>query len=407
MLAAGATLACPAAAPAQPRPGENREFADVRDYGAVGDGNSDATEAFRKALAAAATLATGRTVRVPPGTYRMSGSLTVESTLLLGLEAGGWPADSRPLPTLIVDVPAPQPCIVAKTGASLHGLCLDFDYKGNPKREFGPAVKLQGGGVSLTNLLFHNPTFGVVADGSANCGRVNLENIFIVNAQKIGVQFEYGMDVVTMRNVEVWNYLRELVGRSTGFRIGHVDEIRLSNCAVVQAAVGFHFVETRLPPAGQPGRVWGGMENCTVDSSGVGVKVDTASVLRIVGGSFWAHHFGVVVDGAGDVLLSGADVRANSNQCIHVKGGDSLTVNGCLLKKGKGWEQEAKVLVEGGKSLVLTGCTFDENSVGVRLSPKARRVVLAGNSFAEMPHKALIDETPPNARKVIANNLAS
>ena len=116
----------------------------------------------------------------------------------------------------------------------------------------------------------------------------DLENLFIVNARRCGVQFEHGLDVVTMRNVEIWNYVPELLTTSTGFRIGGVDEIRLSNCVVVAAAVGFHFVETKRPPEGKPGRVWGGMENCTVDFSGVAVQVDTASVLRVHGGSFWA-----------------------------------------------------------------------------------------------------------------------
>ncbi len=378
---------------------------DVKAFGAKGDGQADDTIAFRKAIEEASRLPPGRSVRVPPGKYRITGPLTLESTLLMGLEAGGWPADSRPLPTMVVDVPAPQPCIRATTGASLHGLCFDFEYGSNRQREFGPCVKLEGGGVSVTNVLMHNPTSGVVADGSVNCGRTNLENLFIVNARRCGVQFEHGRDVVTMRNVEVWNYLPELLASCTGFRIGHVDEIRLSNCAVVAAAVGFHFVETKLPPDGKPGRVWGGMENCTVDFSGVAVNIDTASVLRIHGGSLWAHHFGVVVDGEGDVILSGADLRANSNHCLHVKGGDSLTVTGCLFKKnGKGWAQQPKVLVEGGKSLTISGCTFDENSVGVRLATGAKRVAITGNVFADMPYAAIVDDAK-GARKIVANNL--
>jgi polygalacturonase len=226
-----------------------------------------------------------------------------------------------------------------------------------------------------------------------------------VNARRCGVRFEHGLDVVTMRNVEVWNYVPELLSSCTGFHIGHVDEIRLSNCAVVAAAVGFHFVETKRPPDGKPGRVWGGMENCSVDFSGVAVKIDTASVLRIHGGSLWAHHFGVVVDGVGDVLISGADIRANSHHCLHVKGGDSLTVSGCLLKKNsKGGEQQPKVLVDGGKSLAISGCTFDEKSAGIRLAPGARRVAITGNVFAEMPFAAIVDDAK-DAKKIIANNL--
>ena len=269
---------------------------------------------------------------MPPGEYRITRSLTLESTLLLGLEAGGFAADTRPLPRLIVGVHTPQPCLIAKTGASVHGFELDF-RRPTPDTVFGPGVKVAGGGVSLSNLLLHNPTQGIVADGSVNCGRLNLANIFLVNPAEIGIRFENGKDVVTFRNVHVWSYLPDSQRICTGFLIGQVDEIRLSDCSVFAAAFGFHFVESELPGGGAPGApgapaqrvgsrvggsIWGGMSNCTVDFAAVAVQVDHANVLRISGGSFWAHHFGLVCDGPGDVLVSGADLRANSHQCIDV-----------------------------------------------------------------------------------------
>jgi hypothetical protein len=380
---------------------------NVREFGAVGDGQADDTEAFRAALAAAAQLPTGRSVEVPPGTYRITGSLTLESALLVGLAAGGWPADSRPLPTLRVDVPAPQPCIIAGTGAGLHGLCFDFIYGDDPQREFGPCVQLSGGGVSLSNLLLHNPTEGVMWDGATNIGRLNLENLFIVNARRCGVYVAYTLDMATLRNVEVWNYVPELVTTCTGFRLGHNDEIRLSNCAVVAAAIGFHFVETPLPD-GRTGATWGGMDNCTVDFSGTGVQVDAATILRITGGSVWAHHFGVAVDGRSNVILSGADLRANGGHCLHVRDCDTVTVTGCLLKKnGADWPSTAKIQLDGGRSVAITGCTFDDTSAGIRIGPGVQRLAFTGNLFPPMPHPAITDDSSAETAKVIANNLGA
>jgi len=376
----------------------------VRDHGAVGDGIADDTQAFRGALAAAGELPTGRSVLVPPGSYRITGTLSLGSVLLEGLDAGGWPADSRPLPTIVVAVPAPEPCIEARMGASLHGLCFDFDYAGDPAREFGPCVRLAGGGVSLTNLLLHNPTEGVIWDGEANVGRFNMENVFLVNARKVGVSVSRTFDVATLRNVEVWNYLPDLVNTCTGFLLGHNDEIRLSNCAVVQAAIGFHFVESDLPD-GRKGSVWGGMDNCTADFSGVGVQVDAAAILRINGGSFWAHHFGIVVDGRANVIVTGADIRANGGHALHVRDCDSVTVSGCLFKKnGTEWPSTAKVQLEGGKSVAISGCTFDETSAGVYIGPGASRFAITGNVFAEMEWPAIRDESPADAMKAITSN---
>lgn len=384
---------------------ESAAILNVRDFGAAGDGKADDTMAFRQALAAASRFPTGRAVVVPGGTYRITSSLSMESTLLVGLAAGGWPADSRPLPTLLVDVPAPEPCVVANLGTSLHGLCFDFSYKDDPKREFGPCVLLKGGGVSLTNLLLHNPTEGIVWDGSSNIGRLNIENVFIVNARKCGVFVAHTMDMATLRNVEVWNYLPDLLNTSTGFRLGHNDEIRLSNCAVVSASIGFHFIETPVSDS-QSAATWGGMENCTVDASVLGLRIDSANTLRIQGGSIWAHNIAVQLNGRGHVVLCGADIRANGAHGLHVKDCDSLTVSGCLFKKnGTSWPDTAKVQIEGGRSVVVSGCTFDETSVGINITPGAKRFSITGNLFPKMPHSAIMDRSAPDAKKMVALNL--
>ena len=75
------------------------------------------------------------------------------------------------------------------------------------------------------------------------------------------------MDFRTLTNIEVWNYEPGLINSCTGFKLGQNDEIRLTNCVVYSAAIGFHFIETLYPETGKMGAVWGGMENCTVDAS--------------------------------------------------------------------------------------------------------------------------------------------
>lgn len=386
-----------AAAPA----GARVPYLNVADFGAVGDGKADDTAAFQKAIAAADQFSSGRVVLVPGGTYRLSEPLRLKSTLLAGQIAGGWPADTRPMPGLKIDLTDGRPALLAETGASVHGLCFAFASHG----EMGPCIQLKGGGVSLSNLQIMNPAEGIMWDGLANIGRLNIENVFIVNARKCGLFIAHTMDVSTLTNVEVWNYEPDLLNTCTGFRLGQNDELRLANCAVVAAAIGFHFIETPYPN-GKLGAVWGGMDNCTVDYSKAAVRVDAANVLRIHGGSLWAHHYGAQLYGRGDIILTGVDIRANGAHGLHVKECDSVTVNGCLFKKnGSQWPTAAKVQIEGGRAVQITGCTFDDTSLGINIAPGAGNFSITGNHFPRMPHPAISDHSGPTARKLVASNL--
>lgn len=155
------------------------------------------------------------------------------------------------------------------------------------------------------------------------------------------------------------------------------------------------------------GAAWGGMDNCSVDFSGVAVKIDAASSLRINGGSLWAHHFGIQCNGRGNIVVAGTDIRANGAHGLHVKDCDSLTVSGCLFKKnGPNWPNTAKVQIEGGRSVLINGCTFDDTSAGINITPTAGNFSITGNSFPRMAHPAIVDRSAPGARKLLTANLA-
>jgi len=69
-----------------PAPGSGRQLFNVTDYGAKKDASASATDAFRRAIAAA-KQAGGGTIYVPPGHYT-SGSIELFSNMTLDVDAG-------------------------------------------------------------------------------------------------------------------------------------------------------------------------------------------------------------------------------------------------------------------------------------------------------------------------------
>jgi len=96
-LAAFAMFAEPTAS-AQPQPADRPGVLNVRDFGAKGDGKSDDTQAFQKAIDTAHAMS-GNIVFVPRGDYLIVGTLDVREHVVLkgvlGASAKCWRNASR------------------------------------------------------------------------------------------------------------------------------------------------------------------------------------------------------------------------------------------------------------------------------------------------------------------------
>ncbi len=373
---------------------------NVKDFGAIGDGKADDTAAIQAALDKARTVPRGASVTLPAGDYRVTKPLTLANCLLTGLANGGWPADAGPMPTIRVDH-TDGPCIIAKSAASLHGINFAYDHNGEEARKFGPTVLLSGNGISITNLRIADPYEAIMADGATNIGRLNIENVFIISARSCGVYVTNTYDIATLRNIEVWNPAKYSLQHCTGFRLGKNDEIRLSNCFAFACKIGYHFVRDKDGPT------WGGMTGCSADFSVEGTVIEEASTLRIAGGCMWAHSTALRVNGPGRVIVSGVDLRSNGDAALIVRDCTSLTLTGCMLgKSGTDWPTVPAARLEGGKSVLVSGCTFDGNGPGIVIGPKADFFSITGSIFQPSPFDSITDNSPATAAKVIANNLS-
>lgn len=372
---------------------------NVKDFGAIGDGKADDTAAIQAALTKAKETTRGASVVIPAGEYRVTKTLVMQGCLLTGLSNGGWPADSGPMPTLRVDH-VDGPCINAGSAASIHGINFEYNHKGQPALKFGAAILLTGNGISVTNVRINECYDGVMADGVTNIGRLNIENVFIISARNCGVYVTNTYDIPTLRNIEVWNPNTYAQQHCIGFRLGKNDEIRIDNCFAFACKVGFLFVKEK------DGATWGGMTGCSADFSVEGIVVEEVNSLRINGGCLWAHATGLRVAGPGRVTASGVDLRSNGDASLIVRDCTSLTVTGCMLgKSGPDWPTVPGAKIEGGKSVLLNGCTFDDNGPGIVIGKKATYFSITNNVFQPSPFETIKDESGPNATKVISGNL--
>src|SRR5208283_5677385 len=119
-----------AAEPEPPRPGPSPMALNAQDFGAVGDGKKDNTEAFTVAMKAAAETGNGA-VFVPRGRYLIKGSLDVPEGVMLEGVFRAPSARSQQSGSVLLAVAGAghakgQPFITLHTSCTLRGLTIFY-----------------------------------------------------------------------------------------------------------------------------------------------------------------------------------------------------------------------------------------------------------------------------------------
>jgi len=380
------TAGVASAAPAAPG------MVNVRAFGAVGDGETDDTDAILKAIAATPP---GGTIHFPAGNYKVTRTLTIENHTLIGAVAGGWPADAWMLPTIHVRHTA-GPAIRAGDHCSIHG--LGFRHYNNMQKPepAPPTILLAGKCISISNCKIWGAYDGIIADGKANIGRLNLENLFLPETIHCGVYLTKSLDIPTVRNVEVWSTNKTFLQSGVGFRLGQNDELRMSECFVLAANTAYLFDD----------KTWGGLSNCSSDFCSRGVIVKSSSELRITNGVFNDHHTSLWLDHPEAlVTIAGSIIQSNGAPAIVVDHCRSLLVSGCYFKKAFENPDVFAITLTGGRHISINGCAFDANGPGISMTGETDSVIITGNLFASDKFPKIVDETPADRRKVIDSNL--
>jgi hypothetical protein len=376
LLAAASAVAAPATI----------SVVSVRDHGAIGDGQADDTAAFLDAVAEAQEL--HLPVYVPHGTYRVTETIALENIGLTGPTVGAWPADIDALPSVIV-AHTDGPAFTMGPGASLSGVDLTYEWPAEPTE--GPAaVVVSGIGVYISRCRIRYCWDGIMADGTNNVGRLNIEDVFIVAPRNVGVRVTGTWDVPCLRNVEVWNAgpVPRGLERGVGFLLGKNDLIRMSDCFAFAMGTGF-LIEDTIEGCEIEGGTWGLLTGCSTDYCGRSVHVIGANTVSITGGTYWTHGESLLVEGEGArVRVVGAELKSNGAPCVIVRGGDHTVVTGCSLLRPMEAFQAPAVIHEAGR-MVLSDNMVLSRGPGVVVGPGVVGSVVRGNIIEAWDGRAL------------------
>ena len=383
IFAAGLLLAMPAfCAPAPTQ-------LNVKDYGAVGDGKTDDSDAILKAIKEARSQKLP--VCFPKGYYVVTKPIEIEDQALMGSEPGGWPADSGPMATLLINHTA-GPAVTARSGATVHA--LNFLYDEKSKAKFPATILLDGTGVSVSNVRIQYCWDGIMAGSS--CGRLNIENVFLISPGGTGVYVARSFDIPTIRNIEVWNNVhRQGV---TAFRFGRNDGLRGSHLVAFNVAVGFELGED------PEGGTWGSFVDCGTDACGVAWKADgkTGHTVSVTGGFFWNHHQSIQIHNPNICLrVSNAELQSNGAPVVETSACHTLLLTGCRI--GRAYENPGVPFfnLQGVQSFTMGQCSVTNFSPIFKFGPDVKAAAIVGNVFAPSPFARIVEDNRSKTAEII------
>jgi fibronectin type 3 domain-containing protein len=350
---------------------------NVKSYGAKGDGVTDDTVAFLNAIAAAQT-GKNNGIYVPMGHYVISSTLTLNGVEMVGKIEGGWPADTMPMPTLLIRQYS-SPGLALLAGASVHGVAIEYD-QGTPNNTNAPAISLQGIGITLSSLRILTPYDGISTLEGATPGRARLSDILILQPTHAGVQITKCYDFVQYRHIEV--LCNAAMSTGPAFSFGRVDEGGYVGLVASNCAIGMQFyADTDTNPAG--GEFTGSFAGCSTINCGTGIMVTGDQKVKITGGDFTSVNYGAVINGTNaEVIISGGKWLANNNQAVLVTLGGNVIFDGNMFGRSAPVANPL-VWLQNCTTVTVNDNHFLPGSTGLEIDSQVQRAVIYGNSFED------------------------
>jgi fibronectin type 3 domain-containing protein len=365
---------------------------NVKMYGAKGDSVTDDTAAFQTAIAAAQSQAHNG-VYLPMGNYVISSPLTLNGLEMVGKIAGGWPADTMPLPTLLIRQTY-GPGLGLTNGASVHGIAIKYD-QGIPDSTNCPAISVQDVGISITSVRIQNCYDGIDMPEVSTPGRARYSDILIVNPAHVGVQTSKCYDFVQYKHIEV--LCPTTMSTGAAFRFGRVDEGGYTGLVASNCATGFEFY-TDTDSDG--GLFTGSFVACSAIGCGTGVTVTGDHKLKISDSEFSSLNYGAIINGTNaEIIFSGNKWRADNDQAIFVSLAANIVFNANMYWRAAPVASPL-VWVQNCTTVTLKDSQYLPGSTGLELDGGVQRAIVYGNSFED---GGITNNTTSGATVIAAN----
>jgi hypothetical protein len=369
---------------------EPKGVLSVRDFGAKGDGKTDDTVAFQKAIDAAHEMG-GNIVFIPRGDYLIGGTLEVrEHVVLEGVFRGPTYGSQNRGSTLLAIAGKEQldgtPFITLRQNATLHGLTIFYpaQIQKDPPIPYPWTVRGIGDNCTLVDVLLVNPYQGIDF-GTFPAGRHFIRNVGM-QALYRGLYIDQCYDIGRVENLHIWPFwevwqtpLKGFTEREgIAFIIGRTDWEYMSNCFCIGYKIGFQFIRTQ---AGSPNVV---LTQCGSDVGPVAVRVESVQEhagISFVNGQFMA---GVEIEqtNTGPVKFTACGfwgVETTQSHAV-LKGKGHTFFNGCHFN---GWDRQktgAPCIDARRGGLTVVGCDFmDRGKTHIHLGADIDAALITGN----------------------------
>jgi hypothetical protein len=396
LLAAAVLLAAPLCTIAAPTP----DVFSVRDFGAAGDGKTDDTTAFQKALDAA-NAAGGGVVYAARGNYFFSGHLVVPNAVLLkgiwesvpshvGIRNPGQPKPTSDGTTFLVSENQGKeegtPFIMLNNNSAIKGVVIyypDQDPAEEPKA-YPWTIAMRGKNPAVLSVELLNSYNAIDA-------RHNERHLIRdVQGQPLrrGIFVDDIYDVGRIENVHFnpwWSMQPKLFKwqqtHGEAFIFGRSDWQYTLNTFCFGYNIGYKFIKTRAGVCN--GNFLGiGADDCY---TAVTVEDSAPFGLLISNGEFVSFHgpdptmVRVETNHTGAVRFSNCAFWGPCNQIAKIAGKGTVGFSDCTFVQWDHNQEGRHALQVNDGTILVRGCEFHEDKPQIELGEGVRRAVISDN----------------------------